>query len=156
MQSNDLPKKIEEKKICMHYKHINKICMHYTHIPNFWINVHNKTKDTRRKKSSLTRQKLLNFAGKNSFQQYHIPPGEPFYDADIYAIYKCASAALHVVLHETFANSPPFDWELLYLSHWSSGRKCGITAANAKQRIAAVPTHQALCGIPNTNPSQTA
>lgn len=128
--------------------------MHYKH-PKFLDQCAQQSQRYKKKKIELNTTKIIKFAGKNSFQHtiFHLesPSMMP-----TFAQFISASVALHVVLHETFANSPPFDWELLYLSHWSSGRKCGISAANAKQRIAAVPTHQALCGIPKTNSSQTA
>lgn len=37
----------------------------------------------------------------------------------------------------------------------SSGRKLDKTTPSSKQRRAAIPTRQALCGIPNVNSSQT-
>lgn len=61
----------------------------------------------------------------------------------------------HIIDHEDFITDESLDCEPWFLGIISDGRKYGITDANTKQSIAAIPTHQARYGIPNDNLSQT-
>lgn len=59
------------------------------------------------------------------------------------------------LVHEDLVIDWLLDCELPFLNTERNGKKQGITEASIKQRRAAIPTHQALCGIPNNNSSQT-